>query len=455
VYDRAKTSQIGVEIAYLLALAFALIIVSALVERRADTQYKALLLNQFQLGENMKFIMPFNVISWIKCDAILAQMKGNRPHWLALFFLVCFSGYSLAATDNTRQPTREILTQNGVILLYHHVSDNTPKSTSISPEMFKQHMAYLKQHHTVLPLAKVVDAIQSKTPLPSNTVVITFDDGYENILKNAHPIMVDMGFPYTIFINPGEIGTNRSQLTWAQVEAMHNDGVTFANHTLDHLHMLDGRVSSNGADSGTNDEAWLKKVWQNVAEAEAIIDSKIGESLKYLAYPFGEFNQKLADKLAQEGYIAFGQHSGAVGPHSNFQALPRFPAAGPYANLTTLKTKLNSIAMPVLSTSFEGEHIPEVNRDTVQGSSDESGVPPITLTIKGDDVRLSQVNCFFSGSPVETNVEGNAVTFSITQALPVGRSRVNCTAPSNSQSGRYYWYSQPFFVADKNGNYPD
>ena len=146
-------------------------------------------------------------------------------------------------------------------------------------------MAYLKQHHTVLPLAKVVDAIQSKTPLPSNTVVITFDDGYENILKNAHPIMVDMGFPYTIFINPGEIGTNRSQLTWAQVEAMHNDGVTFANHTLDHLHMLDGRVSSNGADSGTNDEAWLKKVWQNVAEAEAIIDSKIGESLKYLAYP--------------------------------------------------------------------------------------------------------------------------------------------------------------------------
>jgi hypothetical protein len=262
--------------------------------------------------------------------------------------------------------------------------------------------------------------------------------------------MVDMGFPYTIFINPGEIGTNRSQLTWAQVEAMHNDGVTFANHTLDHLHMLDGRVSSNGADSGTNDEAWLKKVWQNIAEAEAIIDSKIGESLKYLAYPFGEFNQKLADKLAQEGYIAFGQHSGAIGPHSNFQALPRFPAAGPYANLETLKTKLNSIAMPVLSTSFEGEHIPEV-----QGASDESRLPPITLTIKGDDVRLRQVNCFFSGSPVETRVEGNAVTFSIAQALPVGRSRVNCTAPSNSQSGRYYWYSQPFFVADKNGNYPD
>ena len=187
MYDRAKTSQIGVEIAYLLALAFALIIVSALVERRADTQYKALLLNQFQLGENMKFIMPFNVISWIKCDAILAQMKGNRPHWLALFFLVCFSGYSLAATDNTRQPTREILTQNGVILLYHHVSDNTPKSTSISPEVFKQHMAYLKQHHTVLPLAKVVDAIQSKTPLPSNTVVITLRQHFEHQSLNLNP----------------------------------------------------------------------------------------------------------------------------------------------------------------------------------------------------------------------------------------------------------------------------
>lgn len=403
----------------------------------------------------MKFIMPFNIISWIKCDATLARLKGNRLGFLAIFALVFFGGHSLAATNHTAQPTREILTQNGVILLYHHVSDNTPKSTSISPDMFKQHMAYLKQHHTVLPLAKVVNAILDNTPLPSNTVVVTFDDGYENILKNAHPIMVDMGFPYTIFINPGEIGSNRSQLTWEQVKAMHNDGVTFANHTLDHLHMLDGRVSSNGAISETSDEAWLERVWQNVAEAEAIIDSKIGESLKYLAYPFGEFNQQLADKLAQEGYIAFGQHSGAIGPHSHFQALPRFPAAGPYANLETLKTKLNSIAMPVLSTSFEGKHVPEVNPDTVKGTAHDSGLLPITLTIKDDDVRLSQVNCFFSGSPVETNVEGNTVTFTITQALPVGRSRVNCTAPSNSQSGRYYWYSQPFFVADKQGNYPD
>ena len=224
----------------------------------------------------MKFIMPFNIISWIKCDAALAQMKGNRQRWLALFSLICFSGYSLAVTDTTTKPTREILTQNGVILLYHHVSDNTPKSTSISPDMFKQHMTYLKQHHTVLPLAKVVNAILNSTPLPSNTVVVTFDDGYENILKNAHPIMVDMGFPYTIFINPGEIGSNRSQLTWEQVKAMHNDGVTFANHTLDHLHMLDGRTSNNGADSDTSDEAWLERVWQNVADAEAIIDSKIG-----------------------------------------------------------------------------------------------------------------------------------------------------------------------------------
>jgi len=30
--------------------------------------------------------------------------------------------------------------------------------------------------------------------------------------------------------------------------------------------------------------------------------------------------------------------------------------------------------------------------------------------------------------------------------LPIGRVRSNCTAPSISQPGRYYWYSKPWFI---------
>lgn len=328
-------------------------------------------------------------------------------------------------------------TPNAAILLYHHVSSSTPASTSISPEAFKSHMEYLDAHHTVVSLQDVVSAIQHNTTLPENAVAITFDDGYANILDNAHPILADLGFPYTVFINPDEIGVGPKQLTWEQVIAMHNDGVVFANHTLDHLHMLNG-------EQAMGERAWLEKVWQNVESAEKKIEDKLDISLKYLAYPFGEYNTALANKLKAEGYIGFGQHSGAVGPSSDMQALPRFPAAGPYANLATLKTKLNSLAMPVTQSSHKDPRMTARNLTS-----------PISLTIDSDDVRLTQVNCFFGGDPIETSLEENVLTFTLDETLPVGRSRVNCTAPSNAQSGRYYWYSTPFFVADENGNYPD
>ena len=328
-------------------------------------------------------------------------------------------------------------TPNAAILLYHHVSSSTPASTSISPEAFKSHMEYLDAHHTVVSLQDVVSAIQHNTTLPENAVAITFDDGYANILDNAHPILADLGFPYTVFINPDEIGVGPKQLTWEQVIAMHNDGVVFANHTLDHLHMLNG-------EQAMGERAWLEKVWQNVESAEKKIEDKLDISLKYLAYPFGEYNTALANKLKAEGYIGFGQHSGAVGPSSDMQALPRFPAAGPYANLATLKTKLNSLAMPVTQSSHKD---PRMTTRNLSSS--------ISLTIDSDDVRLTQVNCFFGGDPIETSLEENVLTFTLDETLPIGRSRVNCTAPSNAQSGRYYWYSTPFFVADENGNYPD
>lgn len=323
------------------------------------------------------------------------------------------------------------------VLLYHHVSKETPASTSVSPETFSEHLAYIAENHTVLPLSEIVDAARNGKSLPDNALAITFDDGYANILKNAHPALQKHGFPYTIFINPQTIDTRADQLTWQQVKAMSEEGVTFANHTADHLHMLDRKP-------GESEKAWLERVWQNVEQAQQKLASHIDDPKKYLAYPFGEYNQRLAQKVKQAGYVGFGQHSGAIGPHSDFAALPRFPSAGPYANLKSLKTKMNSLAMPVSSSSVTN---PELTRDEQPET--------VSLTIEGEDVRLEQATCYYQGNAIDTRVRENTLTFTLNRAIPIGRSRVNCTAPSSKHSGKYYWYSQPFFVASKDGTYPD
>ncbi|MCU7553539.1 polysaccharide deacetylase family protein [Alteromonas sp. ASW11-19] len=356
---------------------------------------------------------------------------GLRRRFVAFTSLVM----ALAATTVACADTNQKL-NNAVVLLYHHVATDTPASTSVSPDTFKAHMAYLDSHHTVLPLATVIERIQNGETLPDKTVVITFDDGYENILTNAHPILQEYDFPYTIFINPGEIGSNASQLSWQQVKAMHSDGVSFANHTMDHLHMLE----RNAGESQTD---WLARLRDNVEQAEQAIEAQTGTSLKYLAYPFGEYNDALADMLQAQGYIAFGQHSGGISSHSDMQTLPRFPAAGPYAKLSSLKTKLASLAMPVSDSNLTD---PEISGGEL--------AEPLQFSVNSTDVSMSQLACFFQGETLNPTVENTTVTVTVGD-LPVGRSRVNCTAPSKASAGRYYWYSQPFFVADSQGRYPD
>lgn len=343
-------------------------------------------------------------------------------------------------TVHTAHGNTQLLPPSGVILLYHHVSNTTPRSTSVTPVEFAEHLAFIDQHYEVVPLTQLVEAIKGNQEIVQPAVAITFDDGFENILENGHPLLRKYGFPYTIFINPQSIGVNNSQLDWQQIAQMQQEGVSFANHTLDHLHLLNQHQDES-------QEQWLNRVWQNVENAERIIEEKTGISLKYLAYPYGEFNLLLSNKAKEQEYIAFGQHSGAIGPLSPLATIPRFPAAGPYAKLPTLKTKLASLPMPVTSTSLPNPQL-----------STRQLAQPVTITLApnaAELMQLPQIACYFQGESLKVESASLSFSFTLEDTIPIGRSRVNCTAPAKIARGRYYWYSMPFFVANANGKYPD
>jgi peptidoglycan/xylan/chitin deacetylase (PgdA/CDA1 family) len=324
-----------------------------------------------------------------------------------------------------------------VILQYHHVSSETPRVTSVSPEELEAHMAYLAENHEVVSLESALDSIKNRTALANKSVVITFDDGYKNILENGHPILRKYGFEYTIFINPDQIGVISTQLTWKDVEQMSNEGVTFANHTLGHIHLLDRKDQENKS-------KWLARIKNNIIEAENKLTEQLGYSKKWLAYPFGEFDVSLRNMLADMSYTAFGQHSGAVGQYSDLLSLPRFPAAGRYSNLDTLRTKMNSLAMPVTEV-----------RPLKYLIGLEQTLGSLHVGILLDDINLGTVACYFKGSSLPILKTNKGFSFDIEGVFYAGRARVNCTAPSIKQSDRFYWYSIPFFTPKEDGTFLD
>lgn len=351
-----------------------------------------------------------------------------------------FTMLALTTTGSIHATTldlkKSININNLVILQYHHVSTETPKSTSVSPKVFSEHMAFLAANYHIIDLADAITKLQNNQSLPNKSVAITFDDGYINILENAHPILKKHNFPYTVFINPAIINESRSQLTWQQIKQM-QPLATFANHTLDHVHLLTNTANENN-------KQWLTRVMNNINQAEQIIAEKVGYSKKWLAFPYGEYNTALKQQLLSEGYIGFGQQSGAVGAFSDFGALPRYPAAGVYANLDSLKTKLDSLAMPV------NDLIPVDTQYSPTQSLSE-----LTFSVVDKDVRLTALACYFKGQKLEFKKVKNAITVSVNHQLTPGRERINCTAPSNGFPSRYYWFSYPMFTATSKGEYLD
>jgi peptidoglycan/xylan/chitin deacetylase (PgdA/CDA1 family) len=319
-----------------------------------------------------------------------------------------------------------------VILQYHHVSDKTPASTSISPNQFETHLHYLADNNfNVVPLSELMNSIKKQQPIPDKTVAITFDDAYIDILTHAKPILDKFDYPFTIFINPAIVERgSKSYLSWAQLKTMAEQGVIIANHGMEHDSLA--RITE-----GLTETQWLEKQTTLLNDAEAIIQEKTGQSWRYFAYPYGEYTPAVQQWVKQNDFIAFSQQSGAVGLATDLTSVPRFPASKPYDRIASLRDKLNSLPFTMILNNENAQTIFEYNK-----------TKSITFNVVVDDFNKSQVNCYISGlgrQELEWQ-ENNSFVINFSSPLPIGRVRVNCTAPSISKPGRYYWYSKPWFI---------
>lgn len=366
-------------------------------------------------------------------------MKSQRLMGSVLAGLVGFGLSSNAAL--AQQSSKQSAQQNSIaVLQYHHVADDTPAVTSITPEQFAQHLDYLDKHdYQVLAISEAKQRLESGQDIPEKAVVITFDDGYKNVYDNAADLLADYQFPYTVFVNPALLEQSPSAyMSWEQLRDIQQRGATIANHGQTHDHLIRRH-------KGESEKQWQQRMQADVVGAQQAIDEHLGAQEKYFAYPYGEFNPALEQLLEQWGFLGFAQHSGPWSQYSDRTAITRFPASGRYANLETLKVKLNSKAMPVSEYSPKNPVLAtEQSRPTLQ----------VTLA-HTKDVGTHALQCF-AGSEVLTPSWSSETQFSVTPAkdLPIGRSRINCTAPSNSQN-QYYWFSAAFIRPDSSGQWPD
>ncbi|HET8797137.1 MAG TPA: polysaccharide deacetylase family protein [Thermoanaerobaculia bacterium] len=214
---------------------------------------------------------------------------------LSASILVLLASAAIAAPR--RSDPNEI---TATILCYHIVEAPAAPRMHIDRETFRQHLRYIEMTgYNVIPLHHVYEYVTgARKSLPKNAVVLTFDDGWRSTYTEAFPELQKRGFPFTVFIYPNIIGKTANALTWAQIREMAEAGVDIQSHALTHPYLTRRHHRSM---SDTKYAEWLRK---ELGESKRILEKETGRKVQFLAYPYGDYDDKLAEAVEETGYEA-------------------------------------------------------------------------------------------------------------------------------------------------------
>lgn len=108
------------------------------------------------------------------------------------------------------------------VLAYHRVAEVDtrspwdPELISATPEAFRWQCAFVARHFTTVRSEDIVAWAENGKAMPSNPIVITFDDGYRDNRTVALPILQEAGLVADFFVCPWYI-TNRRLFWWDKI----------------------------------------------------------------------------------------------------------------------------------------------------------------------------------------------------------------------------------------------
>lgn len=209
-----------------------------------------------------------------------------------------------------------------VILTYHSIGDDRPP-LSISVSQFSEQMEWLSRNAQVIPLGDLVNALRRKHSLATNTVVLTFDDGYQDFYTQAAPVLRHFGFSATVFLPTEYCGRTNSWpgqprwvseeplLSWTQVEELAREGFQFGSHSVTHPDM--SRLSDTQAE-------------REIVESKREIAAHTGSPVEFFCYPYGRWGKETREIVSRHFCGACSTAAATVRSSADPFVLPRVDA---------------------------------------------------------------------------------------------------------------------------------
>jgi peptidoglycan/xylan/chitin deacetylase (PgdA/CDA1 family) len=173
-----------------------------------------------------------------------------------------------------------------VVLCYHSVHP-TNAFASATPRQFDEQVRWIRDHCEVVPLPDALDRARRPRSGSSIPVVsVTFDDGYEDNVVHALPVLVRYGITASFFVTTGFVdrdpavmdhmrrmrGMVVSPMTWKQLSEMREAGMGIGSHTATHPNLAE-----------LADDALLVEL----RDSRRTLEDRLGAQVDSVAYPYG------------------------------------------------------------------------------------------------------------------------------------------------------------------------
>lgn len=184
------------------------------------------------------------------------------------------------------------------ILNYHDFKDISQTTMQVSQKDFEAQMRYLKENgFHVISLQEFFDYLDLKFSLPEKAVVITIDDGWRSTYTIAFPILKQYGFTATVFIYTDFISArNPAALSWEMLREMHKHGLDVQAHSKTHQAQIPWKRE------GESEDEYRKRLERELLFPKELIEQQLGNSVQFIAYPYGQFNESFVEAARRHGY---------------------------------------------------------------------------------------------------------------------------------------------------------
>jgi peptidoglycan/xylan/chitin deacetylase (PgdA/CDA1 family) len=182
------------------------------------------------------------------------------------------------------------------ILLYHRIDYLRPglppitRRLTVDPADFAAQMRWLERAgFRTITERQFFDALELGGRLPRRPILLTFDDGYRDVLGKASPVLARLHMDATAYVITSRIsGADTSFLTWPQLAILERRGIEIGSHTVDHLEL-----------PGLSDSEVLREL----VDSRRRLELHLHGPVQWFAYPGGAFDARTEALVRRAGYV--------------------------------------------------------------------------------------------------------------------------------------------------------